>query len=67
MIIGSVGGEVKLLNSEGMVPTILDPKKSKSGSSLIIAYPWPIKIKVGHKSGVATIIRLSKLASAVST
>ena len=31
------------------------------------AYPWPMKIKVGHKSGAATIIRLSKLAWAVST
>ena len=29
--------------------------KSKSGSSIIIAYPWLMKIKVGYKSGVVTL------------
>ena len=29
--------------------------KSKSGNSIIIGYPWPMKIKVGYKSGVVTM------------
>jgi len=29
--------------------------KSKSASSIIIAYPWPMKIGVGYKSGVVTM------------
>ena len=76
MIIGGVGREVKLLIGylKGKVCMAyrgngfqdFRSKKSKSGSSIIIAYPWPMKIKVGHKSGDVPMIRLSKLSSAVS-
>ena len=69
MIIGGVGRDVKLLIGylKGKVCIAyrgngfqdFRSKKSKSGSSIIISYPWPMKIKVGHKSGVVPMIRLS--------
>ena len=34
---------------------VFESNKSKSGSSIIIAYPWPMKIKIGYKSGVLTM------------
>jgi len=42
-------------NSEGYVFPDFGSNKSKSGSSINIAYPWPMKIKVGSKSGVVTM------------
>ena len=32
--------------------------KSKSGSSIIIAYLWPMTLKVGYSSGVVTAMNL---------
>jgi len=43
------------LNFFNIFPADFGFNKSKSGSSIIIAYPWPMKIKVGYKFGVVTM------------
>lgn len=53
---------IYLFISEGLFSPDFRSNKSKSGSFIIIAYPWPMEIKLGYESGVVTIcMRLGRV------